>query len=184
MDGDSVLFFILFFFVYLKKKNAAQSSRLQFWGTVTDIFLFLGIWHYVHSIAILSRSISGPLLYFFYPSLQFWGLLRLFQSSRRELQSPWNFSDSFVFPLPQWAKCSVEWQGLFMTKVPSMSICPQREAQLQGHALLWMPDPTPISSNEHYVCHCCLFWAIAAGREAFCHPSHHHKPLLTHLPLL
>lgn len=132
-----------------------------------------------HSIAIISPSNSEPLLYFFYPSLQFWSLLCLFQSSWRELQSLWNFSDSFVFPLPQRAKCSVEWQGLFMTKVPSMSICPQREAQLQGHALLWMPDPTPISSNEHYVCHCCLFWAIAAGREAFCHPSHHYKLSLT-----
>lgn len=41
-------------------------------------------------------------------------------------------SDLFVFPLLQWARCSLEWQGLFMTKVLSMPICPQREAQLQG----------------------------------------------------
>lgn len=41
-------------------------------------------------------------------------------------------SDPFVFLPPQWVRCSLEWQGLFMTKVLSMPVCPQREAQLQG----------------------------------------------------
>lgn len=128
--------------------------------------LYLDIWHYVSSIAIISLSNAEPPFFKIYhcSSESYCAFVSLPEESSQSLG---NFSDSFVFPLQKWAKCSFEWQGLFMTKVLSMSICPQREVQLQGHVLLWMPDPAPISSNEHYVCDSCLFWAIAAWREAF-----------------
>lgn len=118
----------------------------QFQGTVAEVFIFyLDIWHYIHSAALTSPSYLDSRLYFFYPSLYFFypslflyaifivlqpvvPLLVFLKITPESVK----LSDLFVFPLPQWARCSLEWQGLFMTKVFSRPVCPQREAQLQG----------------------------------------------------
>lgn len=99
-------------------------------------------------------------------------------SSKESSQNLWSSVSLLSSPLQQWAKCSLWVAGIIYYKGSSMSICPQREAQLQGHVLPWCQTQRPSAVMQLYVCDCSSSGPLRPWSNAFCHPSHLQKPLL------